>query len=104
MIIENVYRLLSPEIMSLICYSIAVIHFYLSGKNGWKRWPKFWKGFNWTLLGSIYLTDAILHPDAVEIRVYFRIVLALLFIGEVAYHGDTLSNMAGDLKGYLKRE
>lgn len=98
-----IYDILAPQFMMLLCYLTASIHLWLGIHNRRKVWPRFIKGFNWILLGTVYLMDWLLNPEAVEIRVYFRVALALLFISEIAYHADDLTDMVQHLKHRIWR-
>jgi len=91
-----VYRFAPSWVMALLCVLVAVANIYQSYQPQYrlKRWPKRLKAANWALVSSVYLYSHILEPVPGEAKVLFRVAIGLLVLGELAYHFDTLLNIA----------
>ena len=101
---EVVYGLARTWVMALLCFIVAAANLWMA-QNGYhrKRWPKRIKALNWLILGSVYLADHIWEPAALDIRIYYRLALFLMMLGEVGYHADTLQDIAGVALSKVKR-
>lgn len=98
----GIYDIFTPALMGVLCSFVAFIHLYLFAQNGRKRYPKLIKSFNWLLLALVYFADAIWHPDINDIRIWFRVSLFLLFLSEIAYHGDAVVDIIQGIKSRIK--
>ena len=91
-------------VLAIICSLIVGIHFYLWKHRCIKRWPRLLLASNWLILAFVYTYDAIAEPPAAEALMMVSLAFVLLVIGEVAYHGDTITEIAGttvkNVKGF----
>ena len=91
-------------LIGLGCYLVALVSLWRA-RNGYsvKRWPRRIKAINWLVMGTFYFYMCLFNPAPGEVRVYFRAAVVLLVLGEVAYHADTLLNIAEVITGKAKR-
>ena len=90
--------------IGLGCYLVALVNLW-QAQNGYtyKRWPRRIKAINWIVMGSFYFYMVIFNTEPGEVRVYFRAAVIMLILGEVAYHTDTLLNIAEVMIDKTKR-
>jgi len=94
-LIAIVYQLAPPWLMALAMWLVALANAYQAGRYGYsKRWQKRIKAFTWWLTGAVYAYDFIFSPPPGEARVLFRLAIGLLVLSELAYHFDTLIDIA----------
>ena len=100
---DIIYDIARTWVMALFCFAIAGGNLYLSRNQLIKQWPKRIKAANWLILGLVYLADHIWNPLAVDIRVYYRLALFLMFMGEVGYHFDTFQDIGEAVTKRIRR-
>jgi len=92
---DLVYGLAPSWGMALLCWLVAIANIYQSLSLRYrKRWQKRIKAINWFILASAYMYDHATMPAPGEAKVIFRLAIGLLVLGELAYHFDTLLNIA----------
>jgi len=93
---DLVYGLGPSWALAVVWWLVALATVYeakLKPRKG-DRLKKRLKGFNWFILGSVYMYDHIFTPAPGEAKVLFRVAIGLVALGELAYHFDTLLNIA----------
>ena len=102
---DLVYGLAPSWGMALLCWLVAIANIYQSLSLRYrKRWQKRIKAINWFILASAYMYDHATIPEPGEAKVIFRLAIGLLVLGELAYHFDTLLNIAEVIAQKAKRK
>lgn len=99
-----VFILLSSNVYAFACLVRAAIDIYrfrtsrLTEVLKYKRWAMLWNALNWSLVGLVYLYDAISEPSIFTIRPYFRVAWGLVLASEIAYYGDVVTEFMVGVK------
>lgn len=74
---------------------IGISRLYVAKTGASKKIPNIVRGLNWLLLGTVYLSRqfVVYELGSSEYHATFRIVVALLFLGELAYNTDVIMDM-----------
>ena len=99
-----IYGVARPEHMAVLFFLASAIGVYVWRKRAYKRWPKLYKVMTLAFVGGVYAADAVLSPDVIEFRIWFRVAMLLLVVGELAYNGDNVANIMEDIVKRLKRD
>ena len=91
-------------ILGISCLAVAGVHVYRSKTGDFKNPQRLLKGFNWLLLGGLYIFLAVFDPaNPLSLQPVFRAVLALLIIGELAYYTDVIWDIFVSLRRRMGR-
>ena len=92
---DLVYQYIPAWLMALAMWLVALANAYQAGGYGYsRRWQKRIKAFTWWLMGAVYFYEFIFSPPPGEARVLFRLAIGLLVLSELAYHFDTIIDIA----------
>ncbi len=98
---------LSDGVAWILCFScmgVTGVHVYRACTGTYKGPQRLLKGFNWALLGGLYLYLALFDPtNPLTLQPLFRAVFILLIIGEFAYYTDVIWDIFVSLRRRIGR-
>jgi hypothetical protein len=98
-----VYGIAPTWIMGILVWLVALENWQLSRLVKSNRWQKRIKAITWFVFGAVYIADHILNPLPDDVRIYYRVTLFFLVLGEVGYHARVLMDIARATKKKVKQ-